>query len=48
MINGENIPKIGINQMTVDAIKNMVDSKESKKSKKKIKNSVKKKEKEEK
>ena len=43
MINGENIPKVGINQMTVDAIKNMVDKKELKKSKKKDKNSDKKK-----
>ena len=48
MINGENIPKVGINQMTVDAIKNMVDTKESKKNKKKLKNSGKNKEKEEK
>ena len=31
MINGENIPKIGINQLTIDAIKNMVETKEKKK-----------------
>ena len=42
IINGENIPKVGINQMTVDAIKNMVDKKELKKSKKKDKNNKKK------
>ena len=35
MINGENIPKVGINQLTVDAIKNMVDTKEKKKKGKK-------------
>ena len=35
MINGENIPKVGINQLTVDAIKNMVDTKDKKKKGKK-------------
>ena len=31
MINGDNIPKVGMNQITVDAIKNMVDNQEKKK-----------------
>ena len=36
IINGDNIPKVGINQMTVDAIKNIVDNnKKEKKPKKK-------------
>ena len=42
MINGENIPKIGMNQLTVDAIKNMVDSNESKKKKGKSNRNLKK------
>ena len=41
LINGDNIPKVGINQMTVDAIKNMVENKESNKNKKKDKHSAK-------
>jgi WD40 repeat protein len=48
LINGDNIPKVGINQMTVDAIKNMVENKESNKNKKKDKHSAKRKEKEKK
>jgi WD40 repeat protein len=33
IINGDNIPKVGMNQITVDAIKNMVDNKKEKKKK---------------
>ena len=42
MISGENIPKVGMNQITVEAIKNMVDSNESKKKKGKSNRSLKK------